>query len=151
MKKRKIYFFVALAITLITIILLVTGSSILLISVDEKGNLPIGNLITWAGMIALPCAIYYGIDSFNSPQGKWQHFLSKLLKTIIILAILWVPVSFLLSGNLSFTFSQKPDFQGGQLAMKIFWIYSYSVTIGALSIIILHWVSILVNKIMDKK
>ncbi|MDX1315189.1 MAG: hypothetical protein R3356_06780, partial [Eudoraea sp.] len=48
-----------------------------------------------------------------------------LLKILIILAVFWIPISYLLAGNLSNTFTEKAEFQGGQLAMKIFWFNSY--------------------------
>lgn len=72
--------------------------------------------------------------------------LSGVLKTLIILGILWAPLSFLLAGNLAFTFSEKEGFQGSQDAMLWFWRLSYSIAIGALSTLIIYSISQLLNE-----
>ena len=65
---------------------------------------------------------------------------------IIVLGILWVPISYLLAGNFSFTFSEKETFQGGQAAMRWFWRLSYGIGIGALLTLIVFWISLLFKK-----
>ena len=146
MNKRKTYFYSALVLTISVIILLVTGSSLLTIALDSEGSIPPGNLITWIGMISLPLTIYWGIKDLRKPSGKLNRTLSSLLKIIIILGILWVPISYLLAGNLSFTFSEKETFQGGQEAMKWFWRLSYGIGIGAVLTITTSWISLLFIK-----
>ena len=130
MNRIKIYFYSALILTLITIILLITGSSLLTMALGSNKSIPFGTLITWVGMISLPLTIYWGIKELRKPSGKLNKILSRFLKIIIILGILWVPISYLLSGNLSFSFSEIETFQGGQTAMKWFWRLSYGIGIG---------------------
>jgi hypothetical protein len=48
-----------------------------------------------------------------------------------------VPVSYLLAGNLSFSFSEKATFQGGQAAMRWFWRYSYGLAVLPLTVLLL--------------
>ena len=132
--------------TLSTFILLVTGSSILTIALDTDKSIPFGTLITWAGMISLPLTIYWGVKELRKPTKKLNKILSGFLNIIIILGILWVPISYLLAGNLSFTFSEKETFQGGQVAMSWFWRLSYGIGIGAILIVCTYWISLIFRK-----
>jgi hypothetical protein len=144
--KIKIYFYIALILTLSVIILLVTGSSLLTIALNSNEKIPLGTLITWTGMISLPLTIYWGIKELRKPSRKLNRILSGFLKIIIVLGILWVPISYLLAGNLSFSFSEKETFQGGQDAMRWFWRLSYGIGIGAILIISTYWISLLFKK-----
>jgi len=146
MNKRKIWFFSSLIVTFSTIIILVTGSSLLTISLDEANSIPLGTFITWAGMIALPLSVYWGIKELRKASEKLNRILSAFIKIIIILGILWVPISYLLAGNLSFSFSEKETLQGGQDAMKWFWRLSYGIGIGSILTIIIYWISLIFRK-----
>ena len=146
MNRIQIYFYSALILTLITIILLITGSSLLTMALGSNKSIPFGTLITWVGMISLPLTIYWGIKELRKPSGKLNKILSRFLKIIIILGILWVPISYLLAGNLSFSFSENETFQGGQTAMKWFWRLSYGIGIGSILIISIYWISLLFKK-----
>jgi hypothetical protein len=146
MNKRSIWFYGSLVVLILTIILLVSGSSILTIPLDKNNSIPLGTFITWAGIISFPTAVYTGIKDLRSPLGAFYKYLSYILKGLLILAILWVPICYLLAGNISFSFAEKESFQGGQLAMKWFWRLSYGIGIGSMAIVIIHWVLILVKK-----
>ena len=146
MNSRKINFYGALILTLSVIILLATGSSLLTTALDNDKSIPLGTLITWTGMISLPLTIYWGLKELRKPSSKLNRILSGSLKIIIISGILWVPISYLLAGNLSFTFSEKETFQGGQVAMRWFWRLSYGIGIGALLTLIIFWISLLFKK-----
>ena len=146
MNKRNIFFYSALTLTLSVIMLLVTGSSLLTMALDSKGTIPLGSLITWVGMISLPLSVYWGVKELRKPSGKLSRFLSGVLKVIIALGILWLPISYILAGNLSFSFTQKETFQGGQDAMRWFWRLSYGIPIGAILTIVTYWISLLFSK-----
>jgi heme/copper-type cytochrome/quinol oxidase subunit 4 len=146
MNRRKIWFFSSLIVTFSTIILLVMGSSLLMIALDDANSIPLGTFITWAGMITLPLSVYWGIKELRKPSEKLNRILSGFIKIIIILGILWVPISYLLAGNLSFSFSEKETFQGGQDAMKWFWRLSYGIGIGTILTIISYWISLIFKK-----
>ena len=133
-------------LTVIVIILLFTGSSLLTLALDKDQTIPLGTLITWTGMISLPLTIYWGISELRKPRSKLNQILSIFLKIILILGILWVPISYLLAGNLSFSFSEKETFQGGQDAMRWFWRLSYGIGIGAIMIVIVYWISLIFRK-----
>ncbi len=125
MKKRTLGLLVSVIIFGLSLYLLVTGSSVLLISLSDSSNIPLGTFITWLGMIALPFIFYFSIRRFRLPQTRTEKVFSQILKLFIALAVLWVPISYLLAGNISNTFTEKAEFQGGQLAMKIFWFNCY--------------------------
>ncbi|MEN2283730.1 hypothetical protein AAGF08_16420 [Algoriphagus sp. SE2] len=146
MDKRKIFFYSTLILTFSVIILLVTGSSLLTLALGSDETIPFGTLITWTGMISLPLSIYWGVKELRKPSTKLNKVLSRFLKIIITLGILWVPISYLLAGNLSFSFTEKESFQGGQDAMRWFWRFSYGIAIGAVLIISSFWISLLFKK-----
>lgn len=133
-------------LTLSVIILLVTGSPLLTIAFDSDSKIPSGTLITWIGMISLPLTIYWGTEELRKPSSKLNRFLSGFLKFIIVLGILWVPISYLLAGNLSFSFSEKETFQGGQYAMRWFWRLSYGIGIGSILTLVIYWIASFIKK-----
>lgn len=151
MNNNKYWFFGYLFISLLATFLLVTGSPLLTLAVDQNNMVPLGTFITWAGMISLPATIYYGIDGLRNPKNIFFRFLSELLKTTISLGVLWVPLSYLLSGNISFSFNQSESFQGSQEAMKWFWWLSYSIPIGSILTLIIYGVSLLLIKIKNRR
>ncbi|GEM_PF-1111278 len=146
MNRRKLYFYISLVLTIGVVILLVTGSPLLTMAIDSNKSIPLGTIITWIGMISFPLAIYWGTEALRNPSRKLYKFLSGLLKIIILLGVLWVPISYVLAGNLSFSFTEKETFQGGQTAMRWFWYLSYGVGIGGLLILFTYWVSLLFRK-----
>ena len=143
--KQHIYFYSTLIVTLSVLILLITGS-FLLATVIPGTSIPLGTLLTWAGMISLPLTLYWGIKELREPSTKGNTILSKFLRILITFGILWVPISYLLSGNFSFTFSEKETFQGGQMAMRWFWYLSYGIGVGTILTLILYWMLSVWNK-----
>ncbi|AXG71333.1 hypothetical protein KORDIASMS9_03590 [Kordia sp. SMS9] len=146
MNKRKIYFFTALALTLGSLLLLVTGSSILTTALDSTNSVPLGTFITWIGLFSLPMTLFLGAREMRKPSRRIYKILSVILKTITVLAILWVPISYLLAGNISFTFTEKEEFQGGQEAMRLFWRFTYGIVIGTIGTLLAYWISLIVKK-----
>lgn len=146
MNNRIFYFFAAFSITVIVVVLLVMGSSILNMNLNKQNSIPLGTFITWAGMISLPLSVYWGINKLRIPQTSFERLLSIGIKVIILLGILWVPISYLLAGNLSFSFSERETFQGGQSAMRWFWRLSYGIGLGTIVILFIYWISLLFKK-----
>lgn len=97
-------------------------------------------------MIALPLTVFLGVGALRKPATKFDGFLSVLLKVVIVLGLLWAPLSYLLAGNLSFSFTERETFQGGQAAMRWFWRLSYGIGIGSVLIILTYWVSLLFRR-----
>ena len=143
MDSSRIWFFASVVVALSTMFLLITGSPLLTLALDRGNSIPLGTFITWAGMISLPLSIYWGAGELRNPTGALNRALSIFLRIVLVLAILWVPISYLLAGNLSFSFSETVSFQGGQTAMKWFWRLSYGIGVGSLLILVAYWVSLL--------
>ena len=149
MTQPKFYFFASLTIFIIVAILLITGSFVLTEPLYNGSTIPMGTPLTWLGIMSLPLAIYFGVERFRNPT-KIYTLLSPLLKFSLTMAVLWIPICYLLAGNFSFSFSEKEVFQGGQLAMKWFWGYSYGVVILPLLLLVIHWVLKLVRTLQSK-
>lgn len=97
MRRRKIWFYSTLLVTVSTIVLLVTGSPLLELALDNKDSIPAGTLITWAGMVSLPLTIYWGVKELRKPTTRLNKILAGFHKIIITLGIFWVPISYLLA------------------------------------------------------
>ena len=138
MNKTIIGVYFLILIIVIVSFLLYSGSSILTVGLDQNNTIPSGTFITWAGIISLPIAIILGVKNLRHPKGSAYKFLGILLRITVFLAVLWVPVSYFLSGNLGFNFTGKDTFRGGQLGMKWFWYYSYGIVILPIFIWIIH-------------
>ncbi len=141
MKNLRIWFFVSLTVLTISAVLLVTSSPLLTVGLDKNDTIPLGTFITWAGLISLPLSIYLGISELRNPTGSLNKILSGMLKICIAGAILWVPVSYFLAGNISFTFAERETFRGGQTAMILFWRFTYGIGIGSILILLGYWIS----------
>lgn len=139
MHSRKTGLFAALVFFLVPTFLLATGSSWLMAPV---GSIPAGTFITWVGMIALPMVFYFSFAGVRQPRSSADKKFSWAWKACLFLAISWVPVSYLLAGNFSFTFSEKTTFQGGQTAMQLFWYFTYTVVLAPL----IWWIFKLIGK-----
>lgn len=139
MRKRWFLFWLSIIVIIVVAILLLSGSEILVKPVLKDSTIPWGTLLTWLGMVALPSAIYLGLKKIHKPITNTESFIRIALKTTIWLAILWVPISYLLSGNLAFTFSNKPGFQGGQTAMKLFWYYNIYLVVYPLVLLLIYF------------
>ncbi|GAB1309659.1 hypothetical protein KH5_23420 [Urechidicola sp. KH5] len=112
-------------------------------ALDKDATIPLGTFISCAGIIALPQTVYWGVYGLRTPKNKLHKLLSILLKTCIVLGILWMPISYFLAGNISFTFIEKITFQGGQSAMRWFWRLNYGIAIGSIATLLVYWISLL--------
>lgn len=150
MDKQKILFFGSSLVVLGTIFLLATGSRLLTLALDWPVAIPLGTFITWAGMICLPLAIHSGIDELQRPTGTLNKILLTMLRAALFMAILWVPISYFLAGNMSFTFSDKASFQGSLVAMQWFWRLSYGIAVTPVMVLLIYWLSLLARKRSDR-
>ena len=146
LNESTVWFFVSMLVVFLTVYFLVTGSEVMTIALDQSDSIPLGTFITWSGLIAFPLMIYSGVKGLRRPVNNVNGLLARILKIIIGLSILWLPISYLLAGNISFNFSSIDAFQGGPTAMKLFWIFSYGIPIGSVFIIALYWMARLFNR-----
>ncbi|MEY8021193.1 hypothetical protein AB8P51_10200 [Muriicola sp. SD30] len=136
MKRPQLFFSVSLLLFLVCSYLLFSGSPLLNFPLGKNDTLPLGSFSTWAIMISLPFALYWGSSRFRTPQGKAYKVLSVILKILIVLGILWLPLSYFLAGNMNFNFSEVDSFRGGQLAMKIFWVLSTGIPLSSILVLL---------------
>ncbi len=124
--------------------LLITASPLLTLSLDAAGTLPLGTFITWFGLIAFPSFLLFVTGELFAPTTKWARVFSKILKGIIFLAFAWGPFCALLAGNWSYTFAEKSTFQGGQIAMTIFWYFNYFLVLAPVFVTLVYKIIALV-------
>lgn len=118
MKKVKIFFLVSVLIQMFVITSLATGSPILTKPVVEGGGLPWGNLMTAVLFILFPLNfLLIRKKRILHPVPQMVFNFSVLLS--LILGILWIPFSYLMTGNWSASFS------GDDAASKAWWLYTY--------------------------
>lgn len=146
MKRPQLFYYVSLLLFLVCSYLLFSGSPLLNFPLGKNDTLPLGSFSTWAIMISLPFALYWGSSRFRAPQGTAYKGLSLFLKILIALGILWLPLSYFLAGNMNFNFSEVDAFRGGQLAMKIFWVLSTGIPIAALLVFMSHLLLVVFRK-----
>jgi hypothetical protein len=125
MLKKQLFLSISLIIFTGVLGALVMGAKTLNYPLLKNPPLPFGNIIIALGFIALPCIFYFGVSSFYYPVNQKERLFSLFYKVLIGIAVLWFPLGYLLSGNFAFNFGSTPDFQGGQLALKIFWAFNY--------------------------
>ena len=150
MKKRFISLTITIIILTISMYLLGTGSELLIQPFIENPFVPFGSLITWFGLISMQFIILIGIENIRNSNTSIYKTLRLINKLFIILAILWIPICYILAGNFSNTFANKETFQGGQLAMKWFWRYTYSLGIVPILILLIHWIHNFYGKLLKK-
>ncbi len=145
---------VSLPVLMISAVLMIAGSSILTVAIFENPYLPLGNIIAWAGIMALPTTIYFGINNLHKPTNYFERLIKYLLLSSIILAVFWAPVSYWLSGNFAFNFTYQPGFRGNHLASKIFWSFSYFIVATPVVVLIFYGLIKMItvkNRKRDKK
>jgi hypothetical protein len=109
--------------------LLITSSPLLTMPFIGIEGLPSGTLITWVGLIALPMMIYAAPGSLHPPETVLDRIMSVTMRCLLALAVLWVPVSYWLAGNLGFNFGNTGEFRGGQTALFYFFYYSIALVV----------------------
>lgn len=134
------FFLISLIILIVVVLLLATASPVLVIELSSDPYIPLGNIITWIGLVAFPIAIYSGIYFIRKPKSVFLKLLKILLLIDIVLAALWFLVSFYLADNWSASFEGNEEFRGGIRASYYFWNYTYLVVGLPLLLLITYWI-----------
>jgi|GEM_PF-6812842 len=90
--------------------------------------LPLGNLLAWLGLLALPTAVW-----LVAVPGRrlWQ-----VARLLWCLALPWLAVSALLAGNLALVFSA-----GAQWQFQLWLLYSGVSVCSGLLLVICYWIT----------
>ncbi len=97
------------------------------ISISKSLNFPLGSLISWGGVVSFVLISHLIIII---PTESKLYKIYKILKGVhVCLSLVWLPVSYALSGNLAFTFQNKENLYN-------IWIY-YTLVILLFPIILI--------------
>lgn len=119
---------------------MIMGAKILLYPLVKEPYFPFGNLLTAIGLIGFSGMFYFGIYSLYFPLSKREKIFSKLIKIAVALSILWIPVGYLLSGNLSNSFNGT-DLIGSVPKSTLFWIYTYGIIVFPIVVVCSFYIS----------
>jgi hypothetical protein len=122
-------FLTALATFAFVLLLLVTGSPLLVMPIGPGLGVPFGNVITWIGMLALVMLPWFGWSSLRSPHTTRDRNYRRAWSFLLLLALLWPVISYGLAGNWSFSFQRRDSFRGGPTAALWFFRYSFAVVV----------------------
>ena len=125
--------------------MLITASPLLEYGLISDPNVPLGNVLTWAGIISIPVSIYAGVSSIRSPKNKSERLFSFFIVFSMILATLWMPLSYFLADNWSANFGNREGFRGSDVAAKYFLTYNYLVIGLPLSTLFIYLMSRLIS------
>ena len=114
----KIFFLASVLIQMFVITSLATASPLLTMPVVEGGSLPWGNLMTAVLFILFPLNFLLMRSTRKIHPIPIKAFRFCILASIV-LGILWIPITYILSGKWSASFS------GQDLNSKIWWTYTY--------------------------
>lgn len=131
--QRKTVVILALVVFVFSAYLLAMSSPWLLIQPVGLPGMPLGTLITWAGIVSLPVASLLGFHKFLSREIRPARVSRLMLIGLLLSCTAWGLVGYGLAGNWAFNFSNQTDsFQGSGTASKIFWAYSISLIVTSL-------------------
>lgn len=139
--KRKLILLALISVLIFCAVLLASSSHWLLVPIDREGSMPLGTLVTWLGLIVWPTLVY--MVFFKRMRGitSLKLVYKTFFPALIIIAVLWGPVSYLLAGNWAFNFTNAQDtYQGSSAASALFWKFSYTVAAMPLLMLIVYFV-----------
>jgi hypothetical protein len=114
-------------IIIVSASLLISGSEALGWAINKDPYIPLGNVLTWLSVIALPCSMYLGIKRVRMPQSKLDRVFKALVIVGVVFGVLWYPVSWYLADNFSGSFGGGGPFRGSARAGEYYWHYTYAV------------------------
>ena len=133
-RKSDFFFLLAVAVSFLVFFasfsLLVTGSPLLVVTLSERLGLPLGNVITWLGMVALVLVIWFASPGIRAPRTRTDRFYRGAWRTLLVMAVLWPFVSYALAGNWWYSFGQRDTFRGSSDAADWFFRYSFILLIS---------------------
>ncbi len=127
MIRKRIKFIILLSILVFTFYSLFVEPEILSLQLSKTYNIPLGSFISWSAIVTYTLLIHNFIS--NSTKSLLSKIITISSRVNLIIALMWLPVTFGLSGNLAFNFQNKP------LAYKI-WI-GYTLLLIIIPILIL--------------
>lgn len=143
---RTIILSISLIIFVTVVLLMITGSPILLAPVIREPYVPLGNLLTWLGFISLPILLLKSFKGLNQPTRKLDKVIRKGLLVILIMALLWGLIGYALAGNWANNFGNQEAFRGSYKASRWFWTYNYFLIIGPFLLLLVYVILGAINR-----
>ena len=139
---KKTYLIISILTLITSLVLLITGSSILNLSVLE---IPLGNIITWLGFIALQFTFFLIHNGFKKSQSFLGKIIKYLMYILIIVSILWFVIAYILSGNINFNFKTSNDFIGSPKASILYWKINYTLATAPIILSLTYSIYVILN------
>ena len=135
MSKRTLLF-ILISVLLLIIFLFATGSSVLTKNVV---GIPLGNIMVWIGFISLQFLVFTIKNRFKSSNSIIGKIIRFLMKTLIVISILWFGIAYILSGNINFNFSSNSaGYFGSPKASILYWNIIYALVISPIILMIAY-------------
>ena len=148
--RRKSLVFLALGVFACSAWLLATGSPWLLVEVTWAPGLPLGTLVAWAGIVALPVASLLGFHRYLDRDSRLSRASRYSVLCLLVLSAAWGLVSYGLAGNWAFNFSnQSESFRGSVAAGGVFRAYTVMVVAASLFVSVGLFIAAAVSKRKD--
>lgn len=96
----------AALVVLIGGFLLITGNAILLSPILKEPYVPAGTPISWAVLISFPY-LFVGLSKRSAPTSRGLKIFRAVVKFALGMGILWGFVSYFLSGNWNYVFTNE--------------------------------------------
>ena len=151
MTRNRLVFIISLLVFLTVLGLLITGSNLLTISLAKNPEIPLGNMLTWLGLMAFPLMLFTGIRSVRQPRSQLDKAMRLLLWVSLFLAVLWPFVSFYLADNWSFNFKRQLVFRGSDRAGRLFWYNNYLLSGLPIAIFLIHTIRTIIKGLLARK
>ncbi|WP_420388436.1 hypothetical protein [Roseivirga sp.] len=116
-KRIKYFFLASILIQMFVITSLATASPLLSMPIAGEGSMPWGNLMTAILFVLFPLNFLLIRTTRKIHQVPQMAFRICVLASLV-LGVLWIPVSFLLTGNWSASFS------GQDASSRFWWVYT---------------------------
>ena len=125
----RLSFIASLLVFLTSLLLLASGSPVLVLPLNDTMGLPLGNVIAWLGMLSLVLMIWFASPGLRQPTSFTDRLYRGIWVVLLFLALAWPFVSYALAGNWEFSFRRRDVFQGSGEAATWFFSFSYAVVI----------------------
>ncbi len=132
---RRLFRLLPLLLFLACLLLILTGSPLLVKPVMNELEIPFGTLISWVGIAMLPLSVIMGIRLIRKPTSLAYRFYKRVFICLFLFSAAWGLISYYLAGNWAFTYSDTGVFRGSEKAFQL--IVKYTFTLISLNLLFL--------------
>ena len=145
--RRQWLLFGSALVLVFSVLPFIMGAKVLTYGLLTDPYVPFGNLLVATGILSLLVFGHVASDVLYYPIYELQYRLSMVSKILIVCALLWWPVGYLLADNFAANFGTGEGFRGSVLAGQIYRFYTYGIIILAS----LLWLASVVIYMTNKK